>query len=654
MTWWRKWSGGIALTLGILLVLLPHGSASAAPSPIKLIINGQAVKSQTPPITKSGRTLVPLRVVSEGLGATVEWNGETRTIAISRRERRVSLTLGSEKALVDGKEIRLEVPAQLVKDTTYVPLRFVGEALGANVNWDSKIRTVYVDRGATRITGMNWEKLEGYARLTLAISEPMDFSAKTLTGPDRLVVDLKPAALDIEIRELELSDASVAKVSAKALGDQGRTVRMTLDLPAPSGYEVSLSPDGKSMYVDINYRVTSVDYRLDGKIPTISINTTGPVAVKTIELPDPGRLVFDLPGVTVGTGVKKAIPVDLPWLTQIRTSQFQSDPSQARVVLDLKQFKGYRLQKSDKGLVIRFVPEITGVTWSQVGGKTRVTLTTSLPVDHTLQAIPGEKRLVLDIPQGLPALEKSQLQVDNGTIGTIRLEPGSGPDSTRVILDLPYYLGHEAVPAQDGQTISFDVLTSPVYRKVIMIDAGHGGEDPGAVGPNGTKEKDINLEIAYQLRGLLEQAGATVLMTRTGDYQVPLHDRPKMANEAGPDIFVSIHNNSYMRDSTGTETYYFTTNRNSKALAENIHSELIKGLGLPDRRVRVNDFVVVRDTLAPSVLLEIAFLSNPKEEKLLLDPGFRLKAAESIRRGIFKYFWELPAQTEVGAEAGRS
>jgi N-acetylmuramoyl-L-alanine amidase len=204
------------------------------------------------------------------------------------------------------------------------------------------------------------------------------------------------------------------------------------------------------------------------------------------------------------------------------------------------------------------------------------------------------------------------------------------------------------VGVQSGQAISFDVLTSPVYQKVIMIDVGHGGDDPGAIGPKGTKEKDINLEIAHQLRILLEQGGASIIMTRTGDYQVPLHDRPKLANEAKPDIFVSIHNNSYMRDSAGTETYYFTTNQNSKALAESLHSELIKGIGLPDRRVRIKDFVVIRDTLAPSVLLEIAFLSNPKEEKLLLDPGFRLKAAESIRRGIFKYFWEQRSQAEVG------
>lgn len=648
MTGWGKWAGRVVLALVILIVFLPSGSAGASTAPIKLVINGQTVKPKTPPITKSGRTLVPLRVVSEGLGATVQWNGETSTITIVRRERRIILTLGAEKALVDGKEILLEVPAQLIKETTYVPLRFVGEALGANVNWDAQTRTVFVDRGATRVTAMRWEKLEGYARLTLDISEPMDYSANTLSDPDRLLVDLKPAALDLEAKELSLGDASVAKVTAKTLGDKGRTARLTLELTAPSKYQVSLSPDGKSMYIDISYRVTSVDYRLDGKIPTISISTTGPVGVKTTELPDPARLVLDLPGLTVGAGVPKAMPVDLAWMTQIRTSQFQSDPGQVRVVLDLKQFKDYQLLRSDTGLVVRFVPQITGVTWAQLGAKTRVTLTTSLPVDHTLQAVPGEKRLILDIPQGISNLDTSRFQVDDGTIGTIRLEPGTAPDSTRLTVDLPYYLGHEPVAAQDGHAISFDILTSPVYQRSIMIDAGHGGEDPGAIGPKGTKEKDINLEIAHQLRTLLEQAGASIIMTRNGDYQVPLHDRPKVANEAKPDIFVSIHNNSYMRDSSGTETYYYTTNKNSKALAENIHSELIKGLGLPDRRVRVKDFVVVRDTLAPSVLLEIAFLSNPKEEKLLLDPGFRLKAAESIRRGIFQYFWELRSQAEVG------
>jgi N-acetylmuramoyl-L-alanine amidase len=178
--------------------------------------------------------------------------------------------------------------------------------------------------------------------------------------------------------------------------------------------------------------------------------------------------------------------------------------------------------------------------------------------------------------------------------------------------------------------------------KTIVVDAGHGGHDPGAVGiVHNLTEKLVNLDTALKLTKLLEGAGARVLLPRQTDVFIQLGQRVAIANNARADIFVSIHANAHNNRSIGgTETYYNSSYRpaDSRRLASLVQQELVKELTLRDIGIKEGSFYVIRHTTMPSILLEMGFLSNAHEETLLNQPSFRQRSAEAVFRGILRYF----------------
>jgi N-acetylmuramoyl-L-alanine amidase len=183
--------------------------------------------------------------------------------------------------------------------------------------------------------------------------------------------------------------------------------------------------------------------------------------------------------------------------------------------------------------------------------------------------------------------------------------------------------------------------------KIICLDAGHGGNDPGAIGPSGTLEKDNTLAISLLLRDILESNGATVVLTRDTDRSVAAPDssaseelkaRVEIATDANADIFISIHNDSFTSNtSMGTTTFHYG-DANSIKLAAAVQKNLVAELGTKDRTSRFASFYVIRYTKMTAILVEVAFISNPEEEVLLSSTDGRTKIAESIFQGITNYF----------------
>lgn len=191
----------------------------------------------------------------------------------------------------------------------------------------------------------------------------------------------------------------------------------------------------------------------------------------------------------------------------------------------------------------------------------------------------------------------------------------------------------------------------------IIVDPGHGGPDPGAHGPSDTWEKNNNLALGLKLTDVLRSAGAKVILTRSADvapsgsgYEegVDLDTRTTLANKAKADLFISLHNDAAGSPGPGgTATYYSPANPQagrsetlagrSAALANAVQTELVKQIGLSDRHVREAGYYVLKHTDMPSVLVEVGFISNPTEEKLLASPDFQQKAALGIYRGILVY-----------------
>lgn len=181
--------------------------------------------------------------------------------------------------------------------------------------------------------------------------------------------------------------------------------------------------------------------------------------------------------------------------------------------------------------------------------------------------------------------------------------------------------------------------------KVIVVDPGHGGSDTGAIGPNNILEKNVTLAIATDLRKLLTDGGAKVIMTRSSDRDVTngeasdieeLQARVDIANQANADLFISIHADACDEMGSGTTTYFYSGSDNT--LAHLVQDSMVSQLKLYDRGSQPNDFYVLKNTNMPAILTEAAFISNPKEEKLLVNPNFDKKVASGIFNGIKKYF----------------
>lgn len=206
-----------------------------------------------------------------------------------------------------------------------------------------------------------------------------------------------------------------------------------------------------------------------------------------------------------------------------------------------------------------------------------------------------------------------------------------------------------AAKSEEKKTSKSAYATSGGLKgKKITLDAGHGGSDPGAIGANGTREKDVTLKITKKVEELLKKKGAKVSMTRTSDKDVygpnasdsqELQARVDVAEKNDADAFVSIHiNSSTNKNVGGFSAYYYPKTSNDARLAQSVQDKLVKNFGLDDLGIRQANFYVNKRCSMPSTLLELAFISNPKEEKLMGSNWYINKLAKSIADGIEDYF----------------
>ena len=199
------------------------------------------------------------------------------------------------------------------------------------------------------------------------------------------------------------------------------------------------------------------------------------------------------------------------------------------------------------------------------------------------------------------------------------------------------------------ETRTLETMAEAVEKRIIAIDPGHGGYDPGAIGPAGTREKELTLAVSEKLAKLLSKNGALVVLLRDDDRDFitegpgtkkkrDLDSRVKLAEEKGAEILVSIHVNSYGTKWSGAQTFFSPENQRSVILAEEIQKELKKTTGTTRESLPTSTCYLLESLEMPSCIVELGFLSNPKEEKKLLDPAYQEKLAEAIYKGIIRYF----------------
>lgn len=345
----------------------------------------------------------------------------------------------------------------------------------------------------------------------------------------------------------------------------------------------------------------------------IKMNELPQYRANTLGKPD--RLYVDLAN-TIIKPAKQIRTINDGFIKQIRTGQF--NVSTARIVLDTNEKVGYEIYRDDnaKELIVEFFPESFSVYKSK---------------------------------------EKINQVDQNYTTNNNK-----------------FLIKNQTINQNSAATL---VQELGLKIKTIIIDAGHGGKDPGAVGPSGIYEKDLTLDIALKLKRLLEHDGNfNVLLTREDDVFIPLEERTAFANRHNGDLFISIHVNSHTyNDRSGIETYYLALARdedsravaayenryaqtelnnlediiqnimkNSKVeesvyFAESIQQSLISKTGQTDRGVKTAGFFVLIGAKMPSVLTEVGFVSNHSDTQLLKKEQYRIIIARALFDGIVAY-----------------
>lgn len=199
-----------------------------------------------------------------------------------------------------------------------------------------------------------------------------------------------------------------------------------------------------------------------------------------------------------------------------------------------------------------------------------------------------------------------------------------------------------------------------VNREVIILDAGHGGKDPGACSKKDHyEEKELTLATTLALRNYLHRLGYKTVLTRSQDEYVSLQGRSDIANSIKADVFVSVHYNySSNNDAQGIEVYYYKENCEkpskriveSKNLGRSVLSQMLEQTHANSRGVKEGNFSVIRQTQMPAILIEAGFLSSPKERNKIKDPKYMHLVASSIAKGIDGYFKSRKEITRLWAE----
>ncbi|WP_373229649.1 N-acetylmuramoyl-L-alanine amidase [Cohnella sp.] len=486
-----------------------------------------------------------------------------------------SSAVPTPKLILDGKVLKSAIPPVLMEKSVMIPVRIVTENLGYKVLYDNKKKQVTVSNSVNQLV-MTLNKPIAYLdKQPLKMLVPPTLKSSNTLIPLRFLAD----SLGVQIFWDNTSKSAFMYSSSN-----------TEDKPKPDG-EIVGGIDGDG----------NTDVGITNPKPTPEPNP----------VPDPGNNPDPVPTTPIpdqGTIIEPEIPANPLTRGNVHQVRYESDT-----------------------IVLKY----DGVL---------------LPTVTTLD---NPKRVVIDLPNTdyaagfLPALpidpsvgkQGELLVADHPALQKVRYSLyADKPKALRFVLDLnqawDYEIQNNLVNGE-----FFIILKQPVPDKslfTVVLDAGHGGSDPGAKSINGRWEKDFNLIIVKKVQALLAgDERINLVLTRQDDSYPSLDDRVNLANSIGADLFISVHANSFTASTNGTETYY--TRPDSLEFAKFMHSLLTSATGLKDNGVRNAGFKVIKYTKMPAVLLEAGYLSSKIDEPKLWTEAVQNRIADAIAAGIKQY-----------------
>ncbi len=360
----------------------------------------------------------------------------------------------------------------------------------------------------------------------------------------------------------------------------------------------------------------------------IVIDANKTVTYKKMVLSSPDRVVVDIANAWLSDKVKKNIALNNRFVAGVRIAQF--DKKTVRMVVETKVGKNnYKIFALKGGSA----PERVVLDFGNIGPNSA----------NASIKLPDSK------PAGKPATKPASKPIAKPNTSEAH-KPINKP-AEEASKPQPAETTNNTANTDSSDTDAEIAAITGLKGRKITIDAGHGGNDSGAIGPTGVMEKTVTLRIANEVRRLLMAEGATVYMTRDTDTEVSpkganasdieeLQARCDVANQNASDVFVSIHMDSFSSGAAkGTTGYYYSLgSQKSRDLADKVRSGVIDQIGTQSRGTQSCNFYVVKHTDMPATLVEVAFISNPTEEQLLDSEDGIKKAAQGIVDGIADFF----------------
>lgn len=508
---------------------------------------------------------------------TVSYDEKTGIITFTRdKDKEMRMKIDYDVVDYIGVKKKIPVPPRIIEGKPYISPASFCKFIWAFYREDDKTGIYYLDSWVLDVFLETTKR--GKVLLVARGSGKLKYRILKLTGPTRFVIDVMDAVLDGKAGEIHHPTLGAIRYSQHELmGKDGNIVRIVV--PESEEVEIVMMKSRADDYVEANLRPRQISAPVQG----MAIQQ-----IKSLKIYESGsRVTVDLD--TTG-------PVQIEWSRLL-------DPDN-RFFIDIPGMI-FPEKKKDYKLNSDFVPKIRVAQFEPKPN----------PVVRMVLELEKPQKVTIDTDNKNP--KRVKIHIDKETID---------PDKA----------------ARKGYIITY----YPSKGLVICIDPGHGGSDPGAVNRKyGVYEKEITLDISRRLAALLKKEGWTVVMTRTSDRDVSyagspdyeeLGSRVRIPNDLKAHVFISVHINASVRSSVnGVATYWYKWI--DKSLAQYVQSGMIEKLRRTNLGIRRERFFMLCRSNMPAVLVEVGFLSNPTEAKLLKDPKFRQKAAEGIMQGLRVY-----------------
>lgn len=655
---------------------------------VPVIMDGQPVQLDVPSFITMGATFVPIRFVAEKYGAKVDWDQKTKTAFIANDEVEMALTIGSNQIYINGQKKVIDstwVPKLVTfnygtsksDSRTMVPLRLISETLGYEVGYDEDNKVPFIngliskgdnkDGNANRVKNVATIKgSTNIPKVTITATEKIKYSTLSLDNPSRLVIDIENAILDIEggvdfeggIGRIVVDKDPIERVSISQFTNDPKVVRVVINLSEESDFDIVPSDDGKSITVFPVNKVKKIEKEIiDGK-EAIVIYNSNDAEIRTMKLKNPARIVVDLLDSSLVGGDYFKYDYELGFVKGLRISQFvpdnlyTSNDRIVRIVMDVKDGitnpEASIVSYDDRIIIIPETNLQEVIKYYIEGTQGFITINTTEETEYSVDYIEKDKSIIVQVPSDKLETKEGYMNISDGLVEDIIVTEKDGMYQFQI--NFKKSIEYTVLSEEITDEISLCIVKSSVvkpYDRTIVIDAGHGGHDPGTV-PNGVKEKDINLAVVLKLNNALKEKGYNVILTRNSDVYVDLTERAEIANRNDADIFISLHCNSISSsDIKGIQVLYcpaFNSDvkeTDNYPLSKALMDALIQGTGAVNKGIiKRPELAVLRRTKMPAALIEMGFLTNKEEAAKLQTEAYQNLIVESIVKGIENYFNE--------------